>query len=118
MLFDPTRETRERWPLLIVETEANWNSRRAYERGPSLSGSLGSSCRNKRFCPPLAAIIDLVQNIFFLPVHFFMQKKLGDRSGGEEPNEINAKNAGPFHIFIIVFAHRSSHHLFFFSSNS
>ncbi len=31
-----TRETREGWPLLIVETEANGDSWRTYERGPFL----------------------------------------------------------------------------------
>ncbi len=44
-----TRETREGWPLLTVETEANRDSKSTNERGPSLFGSLGSSCRYKRF---------------------------------------------------------------------
>jgi hypothetical protein len=43
------RETREGWPLLTVETEANRDSMSAYERGPFLAGLLGSSCRYKRF---------------------------------------------------------------------
>ncbi len=67
MLFDPTRETKEGWLLLIVETEANWNSRSTYERGPSLAGSLGSSCRNMRFCPALAALVGPVKKILFPP---------------------------------------------------
>jgi hypothetical protein len=29
------RKTREAWPLLTVETEANGDSRRTYERGPN-----------------------------------------------------------------------------------
>jgi hypothetical protein len=37
------------WPLLTVETEATGDSRSTYERGPSLIGSLGSSCLYKRF---------------------------------------------------------------------
>jgi hypothetical protein len=71
MLLDPTRETTERWPLLIVETEANWNSRSTYERVPSSVDSVGSVCKNKRICPALSALVGPVQNIFFLPVHFF-----------------------------------------------
>ncbi len=38
-----TRETREGWPLLTVETEVNGDSKSTDERGPSLvGGSLGS----------------------------------------------------------------------------
>ncbi len=29
------------WPLLTVESEVNWDSKRTNERGPSLVGSLG-----------------------------------------------------------------------------
>jgi hypothetical protein len=36
------RETREGWPLLTVETEANGDSKSTNEKGPSLVGSLGS----------------------------------------------------------------------------
>jgi hypothetical protein len=39
------RETREEGPLLNVEAEANGDSKRTNERGPSLVDSLGSSCR-------------------------------------------------------------------------
>ncbi len=35
-IIDLTRETREGWPLLTVETEMNGNSKSTYERGPSL----------------------------------------------------------------------------------
>jgi hypothetical protein len=35
-------------PLLNVETEVNWDSQSTNERGPSLFGSLGLSCRYKR----------------------------------------------------------------------
>jgi hypothetical protein len=38
------RETREGWPPLTVETEANGDSRSTFKRGPSLVGSLSSSC--------------------------------------------------------------------------
>jgi hypothetical protein len=44
-----TRQTREEWPLLTVETEANGDLGSTNERGPSLVGSLGLSCRYKRF---------------------------------------------------------------------
>jgi hypothetical protein len=35
-----TRENREGWPMLTVETEANGDSRSTYQRGPSLFVSL------------------------------------------------------------------------------
>ncbi len=61
------RETREGWPKLTVETEANGDSRSTYERGPSLV----VRCRyNTRDCwPALAALVGPVQNIFisFVP---------------------------------------------------
>jgi hypothetical protein len=34
------RETKERWPLLTVETEVNGDSKGTNERGPFLVGSL------------------------------------------------------------------------------
>jgi hypothetical protein len=42
------RKTREGWSLLSVETEAN-GTLTSNERGPSLVGSLGSSCRDNGF---------------------------------------------------------------------
>jgi hypothetical protein len=40
------RETREEWPLLTVETEVSaGDSKSTNKRGPSLVGSLDSSCR-------------------------------------------------------------------------
>ncbi len=46
-----TRETREGWPLLTLETEANGDSKRTNERDPFLVGSLCLSCRCKfLFC--------------------------------------------------------------------
>jgi hypothetical protein len=65
--IDITREIREGWPLLIVETEANGDSKSTNERAPSLVGSLGSSSRPyTRFFSALAARVGHVQNIFFL----------------------------------------------------
>jgi predicted peptidase len=48
-----TRETREGWPLLTSETEANGDSKSTNKKGPSLVGSLGSRVP--------------VQEIFILP---------------------------------------------------
>jgi hypothetical protein len=47
--FDLAIETREGWPLLTVETEMYWDSMSTAEKGPSLVGSLDSSCRYNRF---------------------------------------------------------------------
>jgi hypothetical protein len=48
-LFDTaTREAKEGWPML-TETEVNGDSKSTNERGPSLVGSLGLSCRYNRF---------------------------------------------------------------------
>ncbi len=45
-----------------VKTEANGDSRSTYEKGPSLVGPLGSSCRHKRFYMYLGSP---VQKYFF-----------------------------------------------------
>ncbi len=52
-LRDYGRETREGWPLLTVKTEVYGDSKRTNDRGPSLVGSLGSSCRYNRFLSSL-----------------------------------------------------------------
>jgi hypothetical protein len=39
-----TRDTREGWPLLTVEIEANGDSKSTNDRGPSLVGSLDLLC--------------------------------------------------------------------------
>jgi hypothetical protein len=52
-------------PLLNVETGVNGDSKSTNERGPSLVGSLGLSCRFNRFVFSLASVRP-VQNIFFL----------------------------------------------------
>ena len=44
-----TRETREGWPLLTLETEVNGDSRSTNERDSSLVGSLGSLCGARDF---------------------------------------------------------------------
>jgi hypothetical protein len=47
-----SRETKEGWPLLTVETEMNRDSKSTNERGPFLAVSSGLSCRYKSclFC--------------------------------------------------------------------
>jgi hypothetical protein len=65
------RVNREGWPLLTVKMEVNGDSKSTNERGPSLVGSLGSSCRTRDFYPVLAAVVSPVQNILFLAVHYF-----------------------------------------------
>jgi hypothetical protein len=47
--LENTRETREGWDLLTVETEVNGDSKSTNERSPSLVGSMGLSCRYKPF---------------------------------------------------------------------
>ncbi len=52
--------TREGWPLLTVETEANEDSKSTNERGPSLVGSLLILARRactRDFYPALAAMV-------------------------------------------------------------
>ncbi len=48
---DKTRETRERWPLLTVETEVNGDSKEWDPSSVSV-GSLGLTCRYKIFFLP------------------------------------------------------------------
>jgi len=64
------RETREGWPLQTVN-EVNADSWSANKRDPSLVGSLGLSCRFKRFLFCLCCLVGPVQNIFFLAIHYF-----------------------------------------------
>ncbi len=54
------------WPLLTVETEANGDSRSTNERCPFLVGSLGSSCRYKRFSSCLGCSSRPSTKYFFL----------------------------------------------------
>jgi hypothetical protein len=68
---EPERAS-EGWLLLNVENEASGDSWSTNERGPSLIGSLGSSCRYKRFLSCIGcSIVGPVQKYFFLPVHYF-----------------------------------------------
>jgi hypothetical protein len=66
--YSMPRKTRKGWPLMTDETEVNGDSKSTNDRGPSLVGSLGLSCRRyKRFCSALAALVGPVQNIFSSP---------------------------------------------------
>jgi hypothetical protein len=66
-----TRNTRDGWPLLTVETEANGDSGSTYERGPSLVGSMGSSCQCRRFLSCLGCSSRPRTKYFCLTVHYF-----------------------------------------------
>ncbi len=66
------RETREGWPLLTPEANGNfWSTCTTYERGPSFVGSLGSSCRYKRFLSCLRCTSQPSTKYFFLTAHYF-----------------------------------------------
>jgi hypothetical protein len=66
-----TRETREWWPLIIVKTEVNGDSKITNERGPSLVGSLGSLCQCKIFLSSLGCSSRPSTTYIFLPVNYF-----------------------------------------------
>ncbi len=68
-----TRETREGWPLLTIETEVNGDSKRTNERGSFLAGSFGMSCRYKRFLFCLGCPGQPSTKYFFLTVHYIFQ---------------------------------------------
>jgi hypothetical protein len=70
-----SRDAREGWRLLTVETEADGGLWSTNERGPFLVGSLGSSCRTRYSYPALAALVSPVQNIFSSP-HFMCPYRL------------------------------------------
>jgi hypothetical protein len=63
------RETERGGPCRPIATEVNRDSGSTNERDPSLIGSLGLTCRYKRFCSAWAAPVGPVQNIFFPIVH-------------------------------------------------
>jgi hypothetical protein len=67
------KETRERWPLLTVGTEVHRDLEGTNERGPSLVGLLGLSCRYKRVLFCLGCSSRPSTKYFFLTVlvHFF-----------------------------------------------
>ncbi len=57
-----TRETREEWPLLTIETKVSGDSKSTNKRGPFLVGSLDSSCRYNIFL-----ILDLPRLLYYFP---------------------------------------------------
>ncbi len=66
------RDYREGWSLLTVETEVNGDSKSTIERGPSLVGSLGSSCRYKRLFI-LPWLLWSAQKKYFFPYRTLFQ---------------------------------------------
>ncbi len=81
----PARETREGWRRLTVETELNGDSKSTNERGSSLVGSLGLSCRKRDFCPALASLVDPVQNVFSSPLTISMPLSPSPSKLGKQP---------------------------------
>jgi hypothetical protein len=67
-----TRETREGWPLLTGEIDENRDSKSTNERGSFVGWFVGLVDAGTRdFYPALNALINPVQNILFLIVHYF-----------------------------------------------
>ncbi len=79
------RETRDGWLLLTVKTEVNGDSKRTNARGPFLVGSLGLSCRYKRFFSALAALVGPIQKMFFLTVHYLKSFAPSPSKLGRQP---------------------------------
>jgi hypothetical protein len=69
--FDGTKEIREGWPLMTVETEANKDLGSTNEVGPSLAGSLGLPYRYKKFFILPWLLWSALYKIFFPHVHYF-----------------------------------------------
>ncbi len=65
------RETREWWPLLTVETEANGDLWSTNERGPSLFGVWARFAGTKDFYPAEPALVSPVQKCFLPHPHTF-----------------------------------------------
>jgi hypothetical protein len=67
-----SRETREGWPLLTVETEVNGDSKSTIEMDPFLVDSLGLSCQYKRFLFCIGCSIrPSTKYMYFPTVHYF-----------------------------------------------
>jgi hypothetical protein len=68
-----TRETREGWPLLTVETEVNGEGTQRGQMKGVLFGLVYWACRagTRDFCSALAALVGPAQTISFLSVHYF-----------------------------------------------
>jgi hypothetical protein len=66
---EKTRETREGWPLLTVETEMKRDSKSTKARKRSFTWSVRWACYagTRDFCSALAALVGLAQNIFSSP---------------------------------------------------
>jgi hypothetical protein len=77
------RKTRDGWPLLTVETEANWDSKSTNERGPSLVGLFVPV--QETFIHALAALVSPVQNIFSSPYAISIYVLLHQINLGRQP---------------------------------
>jgi hypothetical protein len=64
------RETREEWPLLTAETEANGDSRSTYYRDPSVVGSMGLTFQTSRFFSCLGSCSWPCTKYFSIPFIF------------------------------------------------
>ncbi len=77
-------------PCCPVETEANRDSKSTYERGPSLVGPLGSSCRHNSSSSYLGSP---VQNIFSSPqlFHFICLHRPASWVGSRAASPVSCK---------------------------
>ncbi len=66
-----TRETREGWPLLTLETEVKGYSKSTNDR--VLPWLVHCACHDDRrdFCSALAVQVGTIRNIFFFTAHYF-----------------------------------------------
>jgi hypothetical protein len=71
-----TRENREGWPLLTLETETNGNTKSTNERVPSLVGSLGSSYNRYKSLLSCLGFSSWPSTKYFFPCHTLFQLNL------------------------------------------
>jgi hypothetical protein len=70
-IWGRSKETKEGWPLLTVETEVDRDSNSTNERVLPWLVRWARRASTKDFCLALAALVSQLQNIIFLPLHFF-----------------------------------------------
>jgi len=76
------RDYREGWHLPTVETELNGDSKKTNERYPFLAGRWASRVGTRDFYSAVAALVGLVQNIFFLTEN---RKPIAQQAGQGQP---------------------------------
>ncbi len=79
-----TRETREGWPLLTVETDTNGDCQSTNESGPSQIGLLGSSYRYDRFLSCLGCT-NQANTKYYLPHRIFFHFSCPQRDRERRP---------------------------------